>query len=169
MSRLGDDEEENCFDGIACTDQRESADKLPMARGMAGRVYSLITNQGPVIGSANGSPRPWLPSSMRTVFAQSTRRRRTSGRNLDCHQPLAGIYDVQFDKDPADDPAAPRDSGENLTGYDAGAGDGHVWCHQGDERAPFGTGLRDLDRSLRRLGLESDPVTLAGCGWPYWV
>src|ERR1700742_4696839 len=41
----GDDEEENCFDELRAL-TAQSVDKMPLALGMAGRVYSFITNQG---------------------------------------------------------------------------------------------------------------------------
>jgi len=153
----GDDEEENCFDELRALTAK-SADKLPMARGMAGRVYSLITNQGRSRDAATLAAE--LDELYCTIDASAADR-----AEILTAIALAEYMTCRFDK-ALQTIQRLREIGEDLTGYDQGP----VMGMSGVIKVMSGhrlDGLRDLEVA-RRLGLESDPVTLAGAV-AYWV
>ena len=153
----GDDEEENCFDELRALTAK-SADKLPMALGMAGRVYSLITNQGRSRDAATLAAE--LDELYYTIDASAADR-----AEILTGIALAEYMTCRFDK-ALQTIQRLREIGEDLTGYDQGP----VMGMSGVIKVMSGhrlDGLRDLEVA-RRLGLESDPVTLAGAV-AYWV
>ena len=153
----GDDEEENCFDELRAL-TAQSVDKMPLALGMAGRVYSLITNQGRLRDAASLSAE--LDELSYTIDASTADR-----AEILTAIALAEYITCRFDK-ALQTIRRLREIGEDLTAYDQAP----VMGMSGVIKVMSGNrldGLRDLEVA-RRLGLESDPVSLAGAV-AYWV
>lgn len=153
----GDDEEEDCFEELRLLTAK-SVDKLPLALGMTGRVYSLITNQGRSRDGASLAAE--LDELYGTIDASTADR-----AEILTAIALAEYLTCRFDK-ALQTIQRLREIGEDLTAYDQAP----VMGMSGVIKVMSGQrvdGLRDLEVA-RRLGLESDPVTLAGAV-AYWV
>ncbi len=153
----GDDDEENCFDELR-TLTAKSVDKLPLALGLAGRVYSLITNQGRPRDAAS------LAAELDELYHE------VNASTADRAEILTAIALVEYTTCRFDKALQTirrlREIGEDLTAYDQAP----VMGMSGVIKVMTGqrlNGLRDLELA-RRLGLESDPVNLAGAV-AYWV
>jgi adenylate cyclase len=153
----GDDEEEQRFDELRALTAK-SGDRAPLALGMAGRVYSLITNQGRAHDAALLAVE--LDELYGTIDASTAERAEVLTAIT-----LAEYVTGKFDK-ALQTIKRLRDIGEGLTAYDQAS----VMGMSGVIKVMSGhrsEGLHDLEVA-RRLGLESDPVSFAGAV-AYWV
>jgi adenylate cyclase len=153
----GHPDEETCFDELR-TLTAQSDDKLPLALGMTGRVYSLTTNQG--------RPR----DAMMLATELDGLYQKIDASTADRAEILTAIALAQYTTCRFDKAMQTierlREIGEDLTAYDITP----VMGMSGVIKVLSGRrsdGQRDLELA-RRLGLESDPVSFAGAV-AYWV
>ena len=153
----GDVDGEKCFDELR-TLTAQSVDKLPLALGMTGQVYSLIDNQGRLREAAMLAAE--LDELYREIDASAADR-----AEILTAVALAQYTTCAFDKAEQTIQRL-REIGEDLTADDQAPvmGMSGVIKVMSGQRSE---GLRDLELA-RRLGIESDPVNFAGAV-AYWV
>ena len=153
----GDVDGEKCFDELRAL-TAESVDRLPLALGMTGQVYSLIDNQGRLREAAMLAAE--LDDLYREIDASAADR-----AEILTAVALAQYTTCSFDK-AMQTIQRLREIGEDLTAYDQAPvmGMSGVIKVMSGQRSD---GLRDLELA-RRLGVEADPVNFAGAV-AYWV